>query len=71
MNFTLITKAKELLKGNWDVQVQHAFREANEAADWLAHFGLSRNSFDRNDWILSDPLPELYSFCILTSSGPC
>jgi hypothetical protein len=37
VNFTLITKAKELLKGNWDVQVQHAFREASEAADWLAH----------------------------------
>jgi hypothetical protein len=59
-NFSLIIKAKELLAREWVVKVQHAFREANAAAYWLANLGLSMNPLDRNNWIINDPSMGLY-----------
>jgi hypothetical protein len=39
-NSALITKAREYISREWDVWIQHAYREANNGADWLINFGL-------------------------------
>lgn len=61
-NYILIVKARELLKRDWEVVVQHAFREANLVADCLANFGLSKDLFDRGLGIITNPPLILYSF---------
>lgn len=61
-NYILIVKARELLKRDWEVVVQHAFREANSVADCLANFGLSKDLFDRGLGIITNPPLILYSF---------
>jgi hypothetical protein len=61
-NFALISKAREALSRDWKVQVQHTYREANAAADWLAYFGLSRHSFFRDYSTINDPPEGLYWF---------
>ena len=38
---TLVAKIQELLARNWEVKVQHVYREANRAVDLLASLGHS------------------------------
>ncbi|CAJ2647032.1 unnamed protein product [Trifolium pratense] len=42
---TLVRRIQELLKLNWQVQINHTWREGNRCADWLANFSFSLNSF--------------------------
>lgn len=42
--------------------MQHTYREANVAVDWLTNFGLSRHSFSRDYSTINDPLEGLYWF---------
>jgi hypothetical protein len=51
-NYTLVMKARELITKDRMVQIQHIFREANAAADWLANYNLIRNPINRNNWII-------------------
>jgi ribonuclease HI len=61
-NFALVNRAREALSRDWVVQVQHSYREANAAADWLANFGLSRHLLFKEDSIINDPPEGLYWF---------
>lgn len=61
-NYILIVKARELLKRDWEVVAQHAFRETNLVADCLANFGLSKDLFDRGLGIITNHPLILYSF---------
>lgn len=61
-NYILIVKARELLKRDWEVVAQHAFRETNLVADCLANFGLSKDLFDRGLGIITNPPLILNSF---------
>lgn len=39
-SFHIIRQCKSMIKREgWEVLVQHCYREANRAADWLANFG--------------------------------
>lgn len=55
-NFALVNRAREALRRDWVVQVQHSYREANTAANWLANFGISRHPLFREDSTINDPL---------------
>lgn len=35
---------KLIMKDDWEVEVKHVYREANQAADWLANQGVSQNN---------------------------
>lgn len=43
LNTGLINHCRELLCRNWEVQIQHVFREGNAVADGLANKGLDLN----------------------------
>ncbi|CAN1726094.1 Putative ribonuclease H protein At1g65750 [Linum perenne] len=42
-HFLLVLEFRELLSRHWDVKLTHVFREANQAADYMANLG---HSFD-------------------------
>ncbi|KAK2367430.1 heat shock 70 kDa protein [Trifolium repens] len=43
---TLIRHIRDLENMNWQVPINHTWREGNRSADWLANFSLNFNSFD-------------------------
>jgi ribonuclease HI len=43
---TLIRRIRDLKNMNWQVQINHTWREGNRSADWLANFSFNFNSFD-------------------------
>ena len=61
-SFALVNRSREALNRDWIVQVQHFYRKANAAADWLANFRLSTHPFSREDSTINDPLEGLYWF---------
>lgn len=60
-NYNFIMQIRRLLDRDWEVQTTHVYREANSAADWLANYGLTRDTLDRNFDVLEEPPSELYS----------
>lgn len=39
--FHIINKCKALiLRSDWEVTIQHCYKEANRAVDWLANYGV-------------------------------
>jgi hypothetical protein len=60
-NYNFIMQIRRLLDRDWEVQTTHVYREANSAADWLANYGLTRDTLDRKFDILEEPPSELYS----------
>jgi len=52
---------KRLLDRDWEIKTTHVYREANLTADWLANYGLTRDTLDKNFDVLEEPLSWLYS----------
>jgi hypothetical protein len=43
---TLIRRIRDLKTLDWQIQINHTWREGNRSADWLANFNLILDSFD-------------------------
>ncbi|GAU49481.1 hypothetical protein TSUD_286190 [Trifolium subterraneum] len=54
---TLVKRIHDLKNLDWQVQMNHTWREGNKPADWLANFSLTLNSFDLHTY--ETPPPEL------------
>ena len=46
----LVKERKDLLDRDWDVNIRHTYREANQAADFLAKIGLQDQSRRLTVW---------------------
>ncbi|GAU37815.1 hypothetical protein TSUD_276320 [Trifolium subterraneum] len=66
---TLLRRIRDLIKMNWDVQINHTWREGNKSVDWLANYSLTLNSFDLH--VLETPPRELQSLLFYDFSGNC
>ncbi|GAU34538.1 hypothetical protein TSUD_219210 [Trifolium subterraneum] len=66
---TLLKRIRDLINMNWDVQINHTWREGNKSADWLANYSLTLNSFDLH--VLETPLRKLQSLLFYDFSGTC
>ena len=58
-NFALVHRVQEALNRDWEVQVQHTYREGDAAADWRVNFDLSKHPLSREDLTINDPLKGL------------
>jgi ribonuclease HI len=66
---TLIRRIRDLKTLDWQVQINHTWREGNRSADWLANFSLTLDSFDLH--IVETPPRELRSLIFDDLSGAC
>jgi hypothetical protein len=66
---TLIRRIHDLKTLDWQVEVNHTWREGNRSADWLANFSLTLDSFDLH--IFETPPRELRSLIFDDFSGAC
>ncbi|WJX61000.1 hypothetical protein P8452_46145 [Trifolium repens] len=66
---TLIRRIRDLKTLDWQVQINHTWREGNRSADWLANFSLTLDSFDL--YIFETPPRELRSLIFDDLSGAC
>ncbi|GAU23111.1 hypothetical protein TSUD_305580 [Trifolium subterraneum] len=66
---TLVRRIRDLKNLDWQVQINHTWREGNRPADWLANFSLTLNSFDLHTY--ETPPRELQSLIFYDFSGAC
>jgi ribonuclease HI len=66
---TLIRRIRDLKNMNWQVQINHTWREGNKSADWLANFSFNFNSFDLH--VMETLARELQSLLFYDISGAC
>ncbi|CAN1131278.1 Putative ribonuclease H protein At1g65750 [Linum perenne] len=55
-HFLLLLEYQELLSRPWQIRISHVFREANQAADYMANLG---HSFDFGTFFFDSPDPSL------------
>ncbi|CAN1758205.1 Putative ribonuclease H protein At1g65750 [Linum perenne] len=55
-HFLLLLEYQELISRSWQVRITHVFREANQAADYMANLG---HSFDFGTYFFDSPDPSL------------
>ncbi|CAN1275616.1 Putative ribonuclease H protein At1g65750 [Linum perenne] len=55
-HFLLLLEYQDLLSRPWQVRITHVFREANQAADYMANRG---HSFDFGTFFFDSPDPSL------------
>jgi hypothetical protein len=60
---------QEFLKLNWQVQINHTWREGNRSADWLANFNFSLDSF--NIHVMETPPNEISRLFFDDFIGAC
>ncbi|KAK9265995.1 hypothetical protein L1049_012495 [Liquidambar formosana] len=65
-HLTLVTDCRSLLQRDWQVQIQHVYREANKCADFLAKYGASQVT---NFVILNDPPSDLVAILLWDALG--
>jgi hypothetical protein len=60
---------QEFLKLNWQVQINHTWREGNRSADWLVNFNFSLDSF--NIHVMETPPNEISRLFFDDFIGAC
>ncbi|KAK9285069.1 hypothetical protein L1049_024254 [Liquidambar formosana] len=65
-HLTLVTDCKSLLQRDWQVQIQHVYREANKCADLLEKYGTSQAT---NFVILNEPPSDLVAILLWVALG--
>ncbi|GAU15867.1 hypothetical protein TSUD_40880 [Trifolium subterraneum] len=66
---TLVRRIRDLKSMNWQVHINHTWREGNKSTDWLANFSLSLNSFELH--VLEAPPRDLKRLLFDDISGAC
>ena len=59
---------------DWEIQMQHTFKEGNNAINWLENYGFIMNPLHRNGWIIDDPPRNLFLilyFDLIGLTLPC